>query len=188
MTDHHRSEDIASKAVRILALFSWLWLLAAIPFLTDATCCFPIALLLGFSWCVLGAAWLCLPLVNRSAFTSRSWRRWYFAAASTGLFGLMLAFTDMGLIARVTLCEAWLNSYVADVPSGTSEFKHETRVVGLFGVDGTEEHEGVVLLYTSTGFLDRQGLAHAPPGSNAPSWVRLDRHLHGDWFHFVWSF
>src|SRR5262245_19808378 len=43
-------------APRGLALLAWLWLLAAVPFLTNTGCFFLIGLLLAFTWLVLGLA------------------------------------------------------------------------------------------------------------------------------------
>jgi hypothetical protein len=152
---------------RFLAMLVWLWLLVATPFLTDANCFFPIALPLAASWLVLGAAWLLLPFVSPGSISSRAGRRWYVATAAS---------------------DPWVRTYVADVAPGTRDALHEPRWVGLFRVNGTEEYDGVVMLYTGWDFLNRQGVAHVLPGKSPPEWFRRVRHLYGPWYTFEWKF
>jgi hypothetical protein len=173
---------------RLLGTLAWLWLVVALPFLTDASCFFLIALVLAGSWLVLGVAWLGLPLVLPAALSTRSGRGWYLSAAAAGLLGLVLAFSDLGLVARVAVSDPWLTAYAAAVPPGTQERPPEPRWVGLFRVNETDEQDGVVMLYTSQDFLNRQGVARVRPGKTPPGRVRLVRHLYGPWYAFEWHF
>src|SRR5271170_5237899 len=94
---------VAPLAVKVLAVLACLWLMAALPFLTDTGCNILISLGLAASWLVLGIGWLALlPLSWRSG------RRWWSFAGSVGCLGLILAFTNVGLILRIALCEASL--------------------------------------------------------------------------------
>src|SRR5262249_20598945 len=162
----------------ILAALAWLWLIVALPFITDAACDMFVALVLGFTWMALALSWLCglfaVPFISRSSSArlifktyfgvtedeivpflppSSSARLWWASAGLAGLLGLLLAFSDAGLILRVALSERKLNAHVAAVPPGTNNSSHPNRLVGLFFVDGTEESNGVVALYTSSDFL-----------------------------------
>jgi hypothetical protein len=171
---------------RTLAALAGLWLVIALPFLTDAACIFPAALFLLATWVVLAVAWVVVGLAGwPRSLRSRPW--WFVAVA--GCLGAHLSFSDAGLIARVTLSRPWLDAYAREVAPGTAA-AHEPRWVGLFLVEQTEEEGGVVFLYTSRGFLDRHGLAYAP-GVRRKSLFGgriIDRPLDGPWHTFVWSF
>jgi hypothetical protein len=173
---------------RILAALAWLWLVVALPFITDAACNIFAAFVLGFAWMALALSWLCVlfavPFLSRSS----SARLWWASAGLAGLVGLLLAFSDAGLILRVALSERALNAYVATVPPGTKNYSHPNRLVGLFFVDGTEESNGVVALYTSSDFLDRHGIIFVPDGATVPEYLRGLRHLYGKWYSFWWHF
>jgi hypothetical protein len=170
---------------RTHAALAWLWLLAALPFLTDAACNVLAGLVLLASWSFLAVAWLAVGVVSRS----RTSRLWWLAAGVAGGLGAALAFTDIGLVARVAVSRPWLDAYARQVAPGTA-VAHEPRWVGLFLVEQTEEEAGVVFLYTSRSFLNRNGVAWVPPGQGT---TRLgSRHihdcLHGPWHGFEWNF
>lgn len=169
-----------------LAAMAWLWLLIAIPFLTDAACNFFAGMALTLFWMLLALAWLA-GLFFASCFSPRAGYLWL-SAALAGVLGLLLTFTDLGFQLRVALSERWLTAYVSAVPLGAKDALHSERQVGLFGVDGTEESNGVVLLYTSHSFLDRHGIAYIPVGTVPPPQVRSLKHLFGPWYSFQWHF
>jgi hypothetical protein len=180
----------APLSPRLLAALAWMWLAAALPFLTDAACDFPAMLVLGGSWLVLYADWVVMP--RTSAKFKRSWsgKLWWLSAAAAGALGFLLAVTPIGLITRVALCERSLANYATKVPPDGGEFLHDSRLVGLFLVDGELRERGVVLLYTSHGFLCRRGVAYVPPGTDPLP--RIPRHhlehLYGPWYWFNWHF
>jgi hypothetical protein len=61
--------------------------------------------------------------------------------------------------------------------------------VGLFLVDGTENRGGAVFLYTSTGWLNRHGVACIPPGLESRYFERRRTWpLLGPWHTFEWKF
>jgi hypothetical protein len=163
------------------AAFAWTWLLVATPFLTDIDCDILAGLILFFSWCVLAAVWLGL------GYAVRPISRWWLSAGLAGCLGAALAFTDAGLAARVALCRPWLDAYADGVVAGTNDFLEEPHRVGLFLVDGTEERDGAVLLY-SGGFINRNGIAYVPEGQGPPAHVHHVRHLTGPWYSFEWMF
>jgi hypothetical protein len=165
-----------------LDTLAWSWLLAASPFLTDAACNIFIGFLLFFSWCLLAVGWLGM------GFAVRPISRWWLSAGLAGGLGAALAFTDAGLAARVALCRPWLDAYADGVAAGTNDFPEEPHRVGLFLVDGTREVGGVVLLYTSGGFLNRNGVARFPDGPAPLARIRGVRHLAGRWYSFEWKF
>jgi hypothetical protein len=183
----NESMDRDALYAMVLAAMAWLWLLAALPFLTDAACQFPVAGVLAITWMILALAWLCGLLLAQSVLRSSSARRWWLSAGLAGLLGLLLAFTDVGFLLRVAISERALNAYVAAVPAGTTNAIHSIRQVGLFLVDGTEESNGVVVLYTSSSFLDRQGVAFVPEGVIPPQHLSM-KHLFGPWYSFRWRF
>jgi hypothetical protein len=176
-----------SKAFGTLAFaaLAWAWLFFALLFLTDVSPGLA-GVVLFFTWYGLAITWLALPLVG--SLDSRAARHWWLTAGVAGCLGLVLAFTDIGLIARVAVCRPSLEAYAARVAPGTSDALHEPRWVGLFRVDGTKEEDGVVVLYTSHGFLDRYGLVFTPSGKEPPPGVRLGRRLIGPWHTFRWKF
>lgn len=183
----NESIDGMTLYAKFLAVFAWLWLLAALPFVTDAACEFIASMLLAVTWMILAFAWLCGLLAAPFLFRSASARKWWFSAGLAGILGLLLAFTDVDFMLRVALSERALSAHVASVPPGTQNSIHPNRLVGLFLVDGTEESGGAVFLYTSSGFLDRYGVAYVPDGAIPPSHLSM-KHLFGPWYHFKWRF
>lgn len=183
----YESMESDSSYGLILAGLSWLWLLTALPFITDAACNFIAAIVLALTWFALALTWLCglfVPYLLRSS----SARLWWSSAGLAGLLGLVLAFSDVGLILRVALSERALNTYVASISPGTQNPIHPNHQVGLFFVDGTEESNGVVALYTSSDFLDRQGIIFVPDAATPPGHFQSLRHLYGKWYSFWFHF
>jgi hypothetical protein len=88
----------------------------------------------------------------------------------------------------VALSRPWLEDYARSVPPGTSESMHDPRWVGLFLVDGTEEHQGAVVLYTSHSWINRHGVMYDPSGAQRPPKFRNVAPLVGDWYRFEWKF
>jgi hypothetical protein len=175
-------------AVRALACLSWLWLGASLPFLTDASCFIFVEFVLAGTWLLLAVAWLalCVP----SFLLGRTERLWWLAAGAAGCLGLVLAFSDVGLMARIALCEPSLSSYAVQVPPGGGNPMHAAQPAGLFLIDGEENYQGIVFLYTSSAFINREGVAYVPPGTVVPPTIprRRLRHLYGPWYWFSWKF
>jgi hypothetical protein len=121
---------------------------------------------------------------------TRGPRIWWLSAAVAGGFGIFLSFTTIGLQLRIALSESALTDYALQVVKNGGEFSHKPRPVGLFFVDGEEQYEGVVFLYTSQSFINREGVAYVPPGVNAPQ--QIPRHrlrpLYGPWYICYWLF
>lgn len=170
---------------RLLAVLAWLWVLVATPFLTNPSCAVYVRILLVFTWLVLAVCWIWLPIFEpTTVFRSPRGRRLWLSAALAGLVGLLLAFTNLGLTARVALSERWLLDYARPLREGSSQLDHRSRVVGLFRVEETEVCDGAVLLFTSPSHEDGQGIAYVPPKAGVPYHVRLVRHLYGPWYRF----
>lgn len=177
----------SSRRVRLHAILTGTWLLVALPFLTDAACNMFVGMALSAAWLVLAVAWLVLPI--RPGVT-RDDMVWWACAANAGCLGLVLAFTNIGLIARIALSESSLIAHASHVAADGGDFLHDQQLVGLFLVDGEESYQGVVLMYTSQGFLNREGIAYVPPGTPVPTQIprRRLRHLFGCWYTCVWKF
>jgi hypothetical protein len=176
-------------AVRLLAGLAWLWLLVALPFLTNASCGLYPCILLVFTWLALAVAWVCLPVFEPAiVFRSPRGRRLWLSVCLAGGLGVLLAFTDLGLTARVALGERWLRAYAQSLNSGTRQIIHQPHTVGLFRVDETEACDGAVLLFTSPSDQDGKGIAYLPPEADVPSHVRLVSHLFGPWYRFKQKF
>jgi hypothetical protein len=172
----------------ILTAIAWLWVIVAIPFLTDTGCHLFIGGPLALTWLGLGFTTFCSLFLMPETFKSLRGVCWWFLLFVALLVGLSLFYTQIGLKARVRLSEKSLENYVARVPAGTKAINHADQQVGLFLVDGIEERKGAVLLYTSDeGFLDRNGLAYIPDGVDPPTGVGL-QHLFGPWYWFHWHF
>jgi hypothetical protein len=169
-----------------LAVLAWLWLLLALPFLTDAACNVFAGLFLFGTWLLLAVAWLFVGLVGLPhSLSSRLW----WAAAVAGCLGVGLAFTDAGLLVRVALSQPWLEAYARQVPLDSRDTLHEPQWVGLFRVDGEENRGGAVFLYTSYGYLNRYGLAYIPSEQAFHQFSRMrKRPLLGEWHVFEWKF
>jgi hypothetical protein len=178
-------------AAFILAILAWLWLVLALPFLTDASCPMFVGFALTGTWLVLAVFWFAVGLQFWDGLTSsRATKRGWIAAGVAGALGVLLAFTHVGFMVRIAMCESALRNYIAQIQPGDGEFLHEPRPVGLFRVDGEENYRGVVFLYTSCAFLNREGIAYMAPEIN-PEWEiprhRL-RHIYGPWYWFYWKF
>jgi hypothetical protein len=185
MTTPHEPRS-AVPGHRALAVWAWVWLVFALPFLTDAACNILVGLLLLGSWAVLALAWLVLGLVGLPRSLGS---RWWWASAVAGCLGVVLALTDVGLAARVALSRPWLEDYARQVPRDKRNSSHEPRWVGLFRVDGTENQGGAVFLYTGTGYLNRYGVAYIPPDERPRDFDKIrTRPLLGPWESFVWKF
>jgi hypothetical protein len=173
---------------RTIAVLAWLWLLLALPFLTDAACNMIAAMGLFMAWALLACAWLLIGLAG----PAKAWtgKGWWIAAGVAGCLGVGLALTDAGLRVRVAVSRSWLDAYAEQVPADTRDRLHEPRWVGLFRVDGTESIDGTVFLYTSSSYLNRHGIVFVPPEQGAPqiSRRRINGRLHGPWHSFTWKF
>jgi hypothetical protein len=191
MTTEHQTEPVQRRprllGVRLLVVCALVWLVVALPSLTDAGAAYPLSLFLGGAWALLAWAWVRLPLLSLGRLRSRPWRRWWLTAGAIVTSGAVLAMTDLGTIARLYLCERQVTAYVTSVAPKTAEFQHEPRGVGLFRVVGTGESHGTVTVETTTGFLDRHfhGLVYAPKAEGElPMGKIQSRHLYGPWYAF----
>jgi hypothetical protein len=171
---------------RALAVLAWVWLVLALPFLTDVGCNFLVALFLAGTWLLLAVAWLVVGLARLPRhLPSRSW----WLAAAAGCLGPCLMLTDAGLRARLEVSRPRLEAYAREIPTDTGDCYHEPRWVGLFRLDGTENRGGAVFLYTSHSFLNRHGLAYVPTDDRSRDFSRIRVHpLHGEWCRFDWKF
>jgi hypothetical protein len=190
MTTEQQTEPVPRPSlfgVRVLVVCAMVWLVAALPILTDAGAAYPVSLFLGGVWWLLAWAWVRLPFRSLAELRSRAWRRWWLTAGVIVVPGGVLAMTDLGTIARLYLREHEVKAYVAGVAPKTAEFQHEPRGVGLFRVVGTSEYGGMVELKLTTGFLDTRphGLLYAPE-RNVPPWNNKlqTRHLYGPWYAY----
>jgi len=172
----------------VLGLLAAVWLLVAIPIVTDTgipgfTALFLLAIgfLLGFIW--LGV--FCsnpLPRTRAGIF-------WTLSLPCAGILSVLLTVGDVGLRVRLALCRPSLERYVTTLPPGTNAFSLH-QGVGLFWVGSVEGHQGSVLLYTSgSGLMNSTGLAYYPPNSRLPP-VTIKRltHLSGNWYLFEEKF
>jgi len=175
-------------APKILALLTWIWLAVALPCLSDVARSFHTWLLLGSSWLILAVACIILPLFLHGFLEDRSGRVWWLSAVVPVAVGLTLWFTDIGLSLRFALSKSSLDDYVANANREEMKFFQGSRRVGLFLVDGVEEYESAVFLYTSNGFLNRYGIAYVPSGINPPPRRFLIKNLSGHWYSFGWRF
>lgn len=172
--------EAPSTSVRVLAWLAGLWLAFALVFLTDASCFILIGFGLAFGWLVLVLLWAVLAAVEPAVFRCRASRRRWLAAGTAAGLGVALATTDVGLVVRVALCQSALVRYAEQVGPDSYQ-SHEWRRVGLFLVDGHEQKDGIVYLYTSQSFLDREGIAYIPAGTTAEPFHQV-RHLFGPWY------
>jgi hypothetical protein len=190
MASEHRTEFVPRPSlvgVRLLVVCAMVWLVAALPIVTDAGAAYPVSLFLGAAWWLLAWAWVRLPFRSLAELRSRPWRRWWLTAGAIVVPGAVLAMTDLGTVARLYLCEHEVTAYVAGVAPKTAEYQHEPRRVGLFRVVGTAESHGIVTVETTTGFLDRHihGLVYAPQAQGELRSGKLQsRHLYGPWYAF----
>jgi hypothetical protein len=180
-------DGFTKSLLRILALLGGLWILVAIPFLTDAGCNILVGGVLALCWFVGGLFWYALALSRPALLRSRPERYLWLGIGIVGVLGLLLAKTDIGLIARVALCEETLASYAEQVPPEGEALSLEPRQVGLFYVNRVQNYDGVVFLHTSSyGWLDEAGIAYVKPGTHALIIDRRSRHLFGPWYWFYW--
>jgi hypothetical protein len=151
---------------RLMAAASLLWLLATLPFVTDAGPGFLEPLALGMAGLVIGLAWV----IRTAACPPKVWSAeaaWWLSVPASGAIAFGLLATDHGLALRTRLCESRLTGFVAEV-AGQDQADWTPRWVGLFYVDEVQEYEGGVYLFTSGGFLNRNGIAHIPPARPRP--------------------
>jgi hypothetical protein len=160
---------------RHLAIFTWLWLLATLPFLTDAGCSFFTGTLLFLAWVLLGIAW------HFRGRRRTAWM-WWLTAVAPGCLAVVLTVTDIGLAARVALSRDWLDAHAQRAP-----LKHEPQWVGLFWVEQTQREGGGLFLYTGSGIISRYGLAYAPTEQGPTRFGDrlLKGRLDGPWHRFV---
>jgi hypothetical protein len=173
-------------AARLLVGTAWLWLLVVLPFITDAACSWLLWPFLAGSGIVVGVIWF--PITAAEPRLLRLRRIWWWASVPlVGVLAVLLQIGDLGLTARVFLCEAQLNHYIAEVQPGAG---HDctARRVGLFSVDKTQIYSnGAVYFFTSQSFLNSHGVAYVPEGVGAASRMSL-RRLYGCWCRFDWRF
>ncbi len=173
----------------VLAVLAWLWLVTTVVFRV------PVLVLAG-GWLALGAAWVYL-LVGR-----RFPRPWAgdlgfgtaALAAVLGLLGFLQSSSRFGpdLAEQVAQSEPELLAYIGQLAPGSWEIRHEPRRVGVLVIDGTEELDGLVLLYipAEKGRYDinRYGVAYNSSGRPMPGRTGITEHLYGPWYRFVWWF
>ena len=174
------------KVFRLIAVAGWLGLLLAVPVVTDAGIDF---LVFVFLWSVgpmLPIVYFVAALISHRDFlTVRGCILWLGPPAAGGLI-IVLSATGYPLAVRVWLSERSLLAHAADVAAGVTD-GNEPQCVGLFHVRETWSRKGADFFYTRSGWLDKEGIAHIPPGTPPISRIRAT-HLTGDWYRFTWRF
>jgi hypothetical protein len=158
-----------------------LWLLAVVPFFSDAACNSFLTLLFLGSGALLGLFWVAVS-IGRPSLLRPPAAKWWFMVPIAGLMGLFLLVSDRDLALRVWLCEEVLQNRVDDVNSGNNP-ERAPGWVGLFHVDDTRCYDGGTYLYTSSSFINRHGVAHVPPGCQPMPRTRI-KQLYGPWYSF----
>jgi hypothetical protein len=190
MANKHQSETVRRSSqlgVGVLAACAAAWLVAALPSLTDVGVGYPLDLFLVGTWCMLAQDWVRLAHASPAEPRLRPCRRMWLTAGTIIVLGAVLALTDLGLRARLYLCERQVAAYAAGVVPRADEYRHEPRKVGLFQVEGTMESHGMVTLNTTSGFVDRRphGLVYAPGHEGPLVYGKLrTSHLYGPWYAF----
>lgn len=141
---------------------------------------------------VVGVPWLLFSWLPHIRGGSRWLRGVWVSVPVLAIVLWLLSGTDADLILRLRLSEAALaqevEAHVADdrdlLPS-----ERRGRRAGLFWVEGSSRYGGGVFLFTGRGaFLSDTGLLFLPPGVEVPPRSALSvRHLHGNWYRFVFS-
>ena len=170
---------------RVLSIITALWLVAALPYVTNAACDFWPSILLSGSGFLIGSTWLALSVFARWYF-QRPPVVWWLSVPILLSTGIILAWTDEDLALRVAWSEDSLNRTVTAVRNEPDNDWHGRRV-GTFWVNRVEEYLGGVYLFTSQSFIDCEGIARIPPGTPVAHRMRV-RHLYGEWYAFVWHF
>jgi hypothetical protein len=192
MPDEHPTEPAPHPSllgIGLLAACATVWLVAALLFLTDTAGFYPFNIdsCLIIAWWLLTLLWLRVLFNSRAKLHSPHWRRLWVMAGVVCVLGAMLVMTDLGLMARLYLCESQVTAYVSGLAPKTTEFPHEPRRVGLFQVVGTWGSPDMATLRTTTGFYDRgfHGLVYLP-GHEGPLVYNKSRtsHLYGPWYVF----
>jgi hypothetical protein len=186
----HQEMTISDKSksflgARCQAVIAWLWLLIAVPFVSEPHHNLFAMLFLGASGFCIGMTWV-LYSVTWPQFLSQPSRKWWLSIPLAGSLGVALLFSNYGLALRIMLCENSLREYIATVPPGQPA-DGKVQWIGLFRVEEVTEYQGAVYFYTGAGFLDRSGLAYIPPGLLPTPKIRV-HHLYGPWYTFVWRF
>jgi hypothetical protein len=191
MANEHPTEPVPLASllgIRLLVACATVWLVAALPFLTDTAGVdlFNFNFWLVIAWFLLTWHWLRVPFASPVKLRSRPSRRLWLMTGAVCVLGAILIMTDLGLVARLYLCERQVVAYVSGVAPKTSEFPHEPRRVGLFQVVGTGGSPGgMVTLSTTTAFNDNRfhGLVYLP-GHEGPLVYNKSRtnHLYGPWY------
>jgi hypothetical protein len=192
MTNEPPTEPVPHPSllgIGLLLACAIIWLLAAIPFLTDTgpAISFDFNVSLVMTWWLLALLWFRVLFASRAKLHSRPWRRLWVMAGVVCVRGAILVMTDLGLAARLYLCERQVIAYVDGLAPKTAEFPHEPRRVGLFQVVGTWGSPDGASLQTTTGFHDGRphGLVYLPwhEGELVHNKSRTN-HLYGPWYVF----
>ena len=170
-----------------IILAAWFWFIAALPQVTDAGVDLLIGLALFLTGPVISLVWVVSSLANSSVFRMRWWRWAWLSVPAVGLGAIILLETGWGLVARVWLCETELQAFAEEVRQGRVEVPKpdSPRRVGLFFVESTSTEGGEVRLMTTTGFLDRYGLAYRPESPPDPNDMGY-WHICGPWYR-LWD-
>lgn len=175
----------------LVLLFSTLvWFLLAVPHVTNAgTGMMWLCLLVPVSFIVI-AAWSCsiaYLLEYDSQPDPRVWRVWGWSMAVIAVI-VALIFVPYGLTARVWLSSGPLLELAQSLPA-SEDPTPVNRCVGHFYVQKCEtSNDGAVAIVTcDSGMMDCAGVLYLPPGSTAPSSVRVEEHLYGPWYRFWWK-
>jgi hypothetical protein len=179
-----------TKAFVILGIFAGVWLLLAIPLVTDAGIGLEAVILAGFGL-ELSVAWAVTGLVFLSRKRTWSSIAWFLSTPFAGLVAICLASHDIGLTMRIALSESSLKQHVAQAPPGICR-QISGKMVGLFLVSEEIECEGTIVLFTaSSGLMNRAGLAYIPEGKRMPPGeyrYRNIRRVYKNWYRFEEKF
>jgi hypothetical protein len=160
---------------------AWVWFLVALPHLTDAGWNPFWFLLLAGSGLVIGLVWVGHSLSLPAVFRMRRTRWAWLSVPLVGVLSVALQYNLNGLRLRVWLSEPQLRAF-AEEARQSERYDTRTIWVGLVEVTTVSTYDpSEVRLITTSGFLDRYGLAYRPDGP-PPEWSWRYTHLFGPWY------
>jgi hypothetical protein len=170
----------------VIIAAGWVWMLLALPQVTNADVDLGWFMCLLFTGPVIGLAWVGYSAVFPGVLRTSRLRWAWWSVPAAGVFPVVLSATGFGLVARVWLCEAELREFANAVREGRAEVRtgDPPRRVGLFWVYDASGTVDTAYLITARGFIDRYGLAYRPGLAPTDDSRHDYRHLFGPWYHY----